>query len=367
MIQSKRNYGIDLLRLVSMFYVVVLHTLGKGGVLNATELGSAQYNLAWFMELWAYGAVNIFGIISGYVGFSEKEKKFNYANYLVMWLQVVAYGVAITLVYYFIDPELVTREDLWKMLFPVTNRLYWYFCAYTGLIFLIPLLNAGVRGCSRESLGKLLIVIILVFSVFAAFIDRFEMARGYSVLWLVLLYLVGAIMKKCRIGENMPAPAAFAGIVVCCVIAWLWKLHGPEFTVFKIKVGKGLFANYLGVTNLIAAMLHLIAFSKLRFPGAVQKVIAVAAPGAFAVYLLNNQIFIWRHVMTDNFKHLAVLPPYQILVRVLAFSFCFVLVAVSADWVRQKLFALLRIKQAAGWTADRIDRILDRCTRLLLG
>lgn len=29
MVQSKRNYGIDLLRLVSMFYVVVLHTLGR--------------------------------------------------------------------------------------------------------------------------------------------------------------------------------------------------------------------------------------------------------------------------------------------------------------------------------------------------
>lgn len=28
---SERNYGIDLLRLRSMFYIVVLHVLGRGG------------------------------------------------------------------------------------------------------------------------------------------------------------------------------------------------------------------------------------------------------------------------------------------------------------------------------------------------
>lgn len=28
---KRRNYGIDLLRLISMFMVCILHTLGKGG------------------------------------------------------------------------------------------------------------------------------------------------------------------------------------------------------------------------------------------------------------------------------------------------------------------------------------------------
>ena len=33
----KRNYGIDMLRLVAMFFVVICHVLGHGGVMkNAT-------------------------------------------------------------------------------------------------------------------------------------------------------------------------------------------------------------------------------------------------------------------------------------------------------------------------------------------
>ena len=33
---SGRNHGIDLLRLALMFMVCMLHTLGQGGILNAS-------------------------------------------------------------------------------------------------------------------------------------------------------------------------------------------------------------------------------------------------------------------------------------------------------------------------------------------
>ena len=37
---SGRNHGIDLLRLVLMFMVCMLHTLGQGGILNASAEGT---------------------------------------------------------------------------------------------------------------------------------------------------------------------------------------------------------------------------------------------------------------------------------------------------------------------------------------
>ena len=40
----KRNYGIDMLRLVAMFFVVICHVLGHGGVMkNATGYNSVSY------------------------------------------------------------------------------------------------------------------------------------------------------------------------------------------------------------------------------------------------------------------------------------------------------------------------------------
>ena len=175
---ANRNYGIDLLRVVAMLYVVILHTLGQGKVLSNVPVNSSQYMTAWFMETWAYGAVNIFALISGYVGFCEKEKKYNYSAYLVMWLQVVLYGVSSTLIFNIFHPEIVTKNDLYQMFFPVTNGLYWYFTAYTGLFFLIPVVNAGIRNCPEADLKKLLIVIVVLFSAFDRVAKRFGLGNG---------------------------------------------------------------------------------------------------------------------------------------------------------------------------------------------
>ena len=60
----KRNYGIDMLRLVAMFFVVICHVLGHGGVMkNATGY---NYSVSSLLQIVAYCAVNCYAIISGY-------------------------------------------------------------------------------------------------------------------------------------------------------------------------------------------------------------------------------------------------------------------------------------------------------------
>ena len=66
----KRNYGIDLLRMILMLMVVILHVLGHGGVLDATTPLSAKYCVSWLIESFAYCAVNCYALISGYVYFN---------------------------------------------------------------------------------------------------------------------------------------------------------------------------------------------------------------------------------------------------------------------------------------------------------
>ena len=45
--RKQRNYGIDLLRMIAMLMVVILHILGKGGVLQAAPPLSIRYETAW--------------------------------------------------------------------------------------------------------------------------------------------------------------------------------------------------------------------------------------------------------------------------------------------------------------------------------
>ena len=44
---EERNYGIDLLRIVSMMMVVLLHVLGQGGILDGSDPLTVKSETAW--------------------------------------------------------------------------------------------------------------------------------------------------------------------------------------------------------------------------------------------------------------------------------------------------------------------------------
>jgi len=66
---KERDYGIDLLRLVLMFFVCLIHTLENGRVLEHCEKGTLEYYGYWFIFTAIYCAVDAFAIISGYTSF----------------------------------------------------------------------------------------------------------------------------------------------------------------------------------------------------------------------------------------------------------------------------------------------------------
>ncbi len=359
-VPGKRNYGIDLLRIIAMFYVIVLHSLGMGGVLQASNPGSAQYAVAWFMELSAFCAVNIFALISGYVCYSEREKKTNYSNYLMIWLQVVTWGAAVTLLCMLFFPARASKKDLLTVLLPVTNGLYWYFTAYSALVVVMPLLNAGIRRCSVHTLKKLFVVLFFVFSTFEVVTNRFWMALGNSFLWIAILYVMGAIIKKCGIGSNAKPLPLLLGIVLMTLISWLWKLYGPEFTFLNVTVTRDLFVSYTSPTALLSAIFYFLLFSRLRPGKAAEKVIAFAAPAAFAAYILNNQMHIWKYGMSHRFDFLAARSPAVIAAVVLGFSFCFLCVSILLDRIRIALFDLLHVRKAADRVVNTVHRFVQR-------
>ena len=51
---SQRNHGIDLLRLVAAFYIVIMHTINQGGILSAVSPLSYQDLMCRVLLLLSY-------------------------------------------------------------------------------------------------------------------------------------------------------------------------------------------------------------------------------------------------------------------------------------------------------------------------
>ena len=119
---KSRNWGIDALRMFSMFLIVVMHTLKQGGVLGACQDNLLMSRVAWLMEVFAFCAVDCYALISGYVGVNTKPKV---SKLVPLWLQVFFYTFLITLLFAIIYPMDVNLRILIKAFFSFFARFYW--------------------------------------------------------------------------------------------------------------------------------------------------------------------------------------------------------------------------------------------------
>ena len=352
---SARNYGIDALRLFSMFLVVILHVMGQGGVL-ALSKSPDKYVISWTIEIIAYCAVNIFAMISGYVSYSDKEKKYRYSRYISSWLQVFFYSFGITLIFYFVKPEVVNISKLVEFMFPVTNAKYWYFNAYTGLFFVIPWLNRLVRSCDERELNGLIATIFLVFSCYANFArifsDAFILKGGYSFIWLVLMYLVGAWMKKHKITEKCSARQAGLVLIFSIMLTVCSLCFSGEFE--KILV------SYISPTVVLMAVAYVILFSRLSFGKVSQRLIRCFSPAAFGVYLIHVQGYVWTYVMKNRFAQIADGAAWMIPFKVIGSAALVFMVCILIEKARLIVFKVLKVDEVCGYADRFMEEIQSR-------
>lgn len=356
---SERNHGIELLRIFAMLLAAVLHILKKGGVITASEGNLAAYSTVWLLEAAAYCAVNCYALISGYVGYSDRPKPLRLARCIELWLQVVFYSVIITTVYCIAGVGSVGVSDFADAFLPVTSKQYWYFTAYIGMFFFIPLLNALVRRLNRRALVSLCIMLIAVFSLYDTFAsfwkkDPLALVGGHSPLWLGVLYIFGAAMKKLRVPESMSSKKALLIYASAAVFTALFKITGDRLLRF---VPGSLFVRDTSPTVLLCAAALLVAFARFKPCRKLTEFAVLFAPAAFGVYLLHVSPLVFEHVIGNRFAFIGRLPFPLIPFAVLASAGVILAVGLAADKVRILLFKALGVPKMCRKAEKSIRRL----------
>ena len=338
---GRRNAGIDLLRLTAAVYVLILHILLRGGILGACAPGSYQKQISQALFLWCCCAVNLFGIISGFVGYTDEEHPFRLAGYARLWLEVVFYNVLFTLLALWLTPGTARASDLLRAFFPVMSDAHWYFTGYTYLFFLIPVLNAGIRHCDDRLLRRLFYLIVLVLVPMESMSGAMSSFGGFTAVWLIFLYVIGAVLKKTQVLSGLPTAALLAAIAVFALVSYGLNTHYFCLELPGFSFDSTVTEKYVFPGHVLSAIAYVLLFSRLRFGSLSGKLIALAAPGAFAVYLINTQRFVWDGYMYDRFAPWAGASPLGLILRVVLSAVVFTLVSLVIDWLRRQLFRCL--------------------------
>ena len=348
--RKDRNYGIDLLRLVLMFMVCLLHVLGQGGILDACSEGTIEFRTYWFLKIAFYYAVDAFGIISGYMAVNRPQK---YEKIINMWFQTFFYSCIVTLVL----TALGIRYDGSKLKLLVEMLLFaggnfWYFTSYFLLFFAIPVLNPFLFSLDERTAKKVLLLMLTLCSGIGVLNDPFQMNWGFSPVWLMVLYCIGVLARRIRLFEKKRSITLVLWLAGCVLVTWGWRAI----------IGMGGLSNYLSPLILLSGMVVVILFSRLHLKGTV---IARLSPLAFGVYLFHSNQVIWNVVLKDNCAFVATKNIVAGVGYVFVLSFGLFAVGLLVEWVRCRLFGVLRIPALSQRIVALFDVMLERMLDIL--
>lgn len=149
--KHERSSNFELLRLLCIFGILVMHTFA--GIDTAASPGNMLANV--FANSLFNTGVTCFILLSGYFGIRFDLKKLIGLDLMVIFFTVVGtvalgdFGV----------------KDLIKSCIPVLSRRYWFITCYFVLCILAPFLNQMAERLEREHFRRLLLLLLLVFSL----------------------------------------------------------------------------------------------------------------------------------------------------------------------------------------------------------
>ncbi len=360
---KERNVGIELLRIVAMLMIVLLHLVchtftdvGGGGPPTGNIMA---YHFLWDVTL---VCVECYAMISGYVMVYSKAR---YARLLCVWLQMMFYTVGICVAFALLG--LKVPKALWMQnLHPVTGGCYWYMTAYFGMFPFLPFINPALKGLPLKTLVVAAAVLFVFFSILPLMNGNlFVIKYGYSPIWLLVCYVFGAVFRRASDDGKLSLPKCFLPLMLVLIWmvfighAWLYAIH-PN--IFTSRIGALLWKlprEYYSPLTVLYAIILLFLFSRMKITDRFKKIILFFSPLTLGVYLIHCHRCIWlRWIKVDEKIPIADYSIFCFIMRVLAIGIGIYVVASLIDWLRCKIFELLKIKKVSEIVCRRLDECM---------
>lgn len=359
-VEGKRMHQIDALRVLSMFFVCLLHVGGGyGGLASATNY--LDKGVVLTMLAIASVGVNCFMMITGYVSWGKEWKL---GRYVALWAQVAFYTVGFVVLAAVVNMATqgnagITWSWLSSLFLPVPfASAYWYFTVYTSVFLLSPAMSLLQARLSQKQLLTFILVCAALVSVCAP-LSSGSSHWGYSTAWLCIMYMAGSYLREYPVTINRAKGwmlillGTFLSAAGCAGYIWLAK-HGVCLPYFPFDYSFPI----LAVESVLLFMIFTNKEVKSRY---ACRLISVLTPVSFGVYLIHC------HPCAEPYFRLL----YSTLSGMLPYSFLCILVvslliyaATSMlDGCRLRLFRAMRVRQwsdkAGAWLTSRARDMVE--------
>ncbi len=354
-IKKERQANIELLRLLSMYMVVVMHLLGDAELLRSIGFGNVPYSVVWFVSTLCHPADACFILISA---FFLVERPFRASRLLRLWMMVLFYAVLGTLLGVTVFRTPLSRDSLLRTFFPITGSAYWFLTQYVLLVAVSPLLNRLIKGLGRAAHARAVVLLTVLFSVIPTvlFWSQEYFSDGWDLAWFVVIYFVGAYLRR----FDFDIPRAWLWYLGSCVFLTLSRL---AFGTLALRFtgsahGAGLLYCACSPFLLFMAVCLFCAFRRVRV-GRASRWINRLASCAIGVYLLHANNFLYPQL-----RRLANMSSAggigSVLFRALWIAMLVFFLGLGTEALRRQLAKLCREKELCRWFDGKAEAFAAR-------
>ena len=290
----ERNSGIETLRIVAMFMILLLHSIYYSFGIPDRELFCTRpmYSLFWF-GAHAFGiiAVNVFVLASGWFGIRANFCRLAallYQNFFFV-LVLNCIGVA------FLGQSLTLKMA--RNLFLLTDW-NWFAKCYILLWVLSPVLNAYVKSVSRFAFRRFLLLFFAIQTLYGWLVPvAYGFNGGYSVLSFIGLYLLARYARIHQPRFSLNKRRFDAAVYISCSILLLCL--GIVTVLFERPTLYMKTIQYNNPLVIVSALFFFLIFAKSSFSS---RPINKIANSAYAVYLFHAHPSILMPVLVPTIK-----------------------------------------------------------------
>ena len=297
--KTNRRTGIELLRIFAMFAIVLGHFIThSNGFTTAISIKDPLVIAERMVESFGLFKVNVFILITGFF-MIEKQMDFSQIKKRLfpLWRQVFGYSVAVLIVMFvFFRPSII---ETIKSLFPILCYRYWFITTYFVLIMLTPIINRAFHNIEEKSMRKIVLVIVGCFALWQTimpFVTTVDDMKGYSIIWFVVVYIVGGYIKK--FGIDLVNNKLRIPIYILMSVCYLGYSYVVELLSTKTNIEVNI-PYYNSVFALIASVALFNLFLKIDINGKLGRIISYLSGSVIAVYLISDNPLV-RGVLYKN-------------------------------------------------------------------
>lgn len=354
--EMDRNVGLDIARISAMCGIIILHILGQGGVLEACDINSTEYWISWWIEICAYCSVDLFALLSGWLGIHKKRHSIFRTFELIMIM--LFYSLVITWLFLMLCPDIFAGySDILYSIFPVLSGRYWYIACYIPIAILQPFINKMILALTINQRKNMCVIAVILFSVFPSLcrVDFFAFKEGYSFAWLLICYVIGAYLKRMEPKRKELNNSFYMFVFFLMGATMLLLGNMLLYTIFKFDWHY--LVSYISPIILLMSILLLLYMKNIKLKKG-RSVLEKISLVAFDVYIIHCHILIFDFILKDRFIWIVNMNAYFIIIFVFVCSIGLYMGLSLIGMIRIFLFEKMNLNKMLKTISSKIDYII---------